>query len=42
MKTTIASKILLHFQHEPTDDQAVVIEKLSGFLENKNQEKVFL
>ena len=42
MENTIASHILSHFQHEPTQDQDVLISKLSAFLEDKNQEKIFL
>ena len=42
MKPAIISNILSHFQHEPTQDQAVLIEKLADFIADKNQEKIFL
>jgi exodeoxyribonuclease-5 len=42
MEIPVASHILSHFQHEPTQDQAVLITKLADFLENKNQNKIFL
>ena len=42
MEKPVAPHILLHFQHEPTQDQMVLITKLAGFIENKSQNKIFL
>ena len=42
MEKPVVSHILSHFQHEPTQDQTVLITKLVVFLEHKSQEKIFL
>jgi len=42
MEKIISSHILSHFQYEPTQDQTVLIKKLTNFVTDKNQDKVFL
>jgi len=42
MRNAISSHILSHFQYEPTQDQSVLIEKLTAFVEDINPYKIFL